>query len=162
MKLLCEIGLKAPINLQWIPSHVEIHSNEAADVLAKNGCDLPMDCLNRLTPTEIHSLGKHRLLSAWNRTPSHQWYAANRPGLSIAFCGPRPFQSAMARFRNGHLKCLRFQNGENTFQHCSCSQPASPVHLLFSLGASYKQLLVERHFLQIYEELTRRGLLDLV
>ncbi|XP_055932087.1 uncharacterized protein LOC129962366 [Argiope bruennichi] len=162
MKLLCEIGLNTPINLHWIPSHVGIHGNEISDVLAKNGCDIPMDCLNRLTPTEIHSLGKHRLLSEWRRTPSHQWYADNRPGLSITFCGSLPFQSAMARFRSGHLKCLRCQNGEKTFQPCSCSQPASPVHLLLFLGASYKQLLVERDFLQIYAELTRRGLLDLV
>ncbi|KAF8763108.1 hypothetical protein HNY73_021323 [Argiope bruennichi] len=143
-------------------SSVRKHGHETADVLAKNGCDLPIDCLNRLTPIEIHSLGKHRLLSAWRRTPSHQWYPGNRPGLSITCCGPRTFQSAMARFRSGHLKCLRLQNGEKTFQPCSCSQPASPVPLLFCIGDSYKQLLVVRDFLQIYEELTRRGLPDLV
>ncbi|GBN26657.1 hypothetical protein AVEN_55114-1, partial [Araneus ventricosus] len=93
--------------------------------------------------------------SAWRNPPTHDWYAGNRPGLSLQSVGTRSAQTALARLRSGHIKSLKFIDKEKTFSSCPCSCPASPAHIIGCIGASARQLwsgegkglveLLERH-----------------
>ncbi|GFV21640.1 transposable element Tcb2 transposase [Trichonephila clavipes] len=40
--------------------------------------------------------------------PAHHWYAAKSPGLSLQCRSSRAHQTALARFRNGHLRGMTF------------------------------------------------------
>ncbi|GBN00540.1 hypothetical protein AVEN_61449-1 [Araneus ventricosus] len=74
---------------QWIPSHVGVFDNEEADVLAKEGSALPSATSSELFTSEIYSIHKARANSAWKSPPAHDWYAGNRPGLSLQSVGTR-------------------------------------------------------------------------
>ncbi|GBM52093.1 hypothetical protein AVEN_131111-1 [Araneus ventricosus] len=75
--------------------------------------------------------------------PAHEWYAGNRPGLSLKSEGTRSAQTALARLRSGHIKSLKFVDKENTYSSCPCSCPASPAHVIDCIGASARLLWSE-------------------
>ncbi|GBO14163.1 hypothetical protein AVEN_45407-1 [Araneus ventricosus] len=68
--------------------------------------------------------------STWKVPPAHEWYAGNRPGLSLQSEGTRSAQTALARLRSGHIKSLKFVDKEKS----SC--PASPVPVMLLLFLS--------------------------
>ncbi|GBM72004.1 hypothetical protein AVEN_167738-1 [Araneus ventricosus] len=145
-------ALKSRVCFQWIPSHVEVFGNEEADVLAIEGSALPSATSSELFTSEIYSIHKAIANSAWRNPPTHDWYAGNRPGLSLQSVGTRSAQTALARLRSGHIKNLKFIDEEKIFTSCPCSCPASPAHII---DASARQLwsgkgkglveLLERH-----------------
>ncbi|GFS59495.1 uncharacterized protein TNCV_3726001 [Trichonephila clavipes] len=47
----------------------------------------------------------------WRNTPAHHWYSAKSPGLSIQCKSSRAYQTALARFRSGHLRSMTFVQG---------------------------------------------------
>ncbi|GFT67155.1 uncharacterized protein TNCV_783091 [Trichonephila clavipes] len=64
--------------------------------------------------------------------PAHHWYAAKSPGLSLQCRRSRALQTALERFRSGHLRGMTFVQGVNSFFTCpfffSCSSPGLLVH----------------------------------
>ncbi|GBN68851.1 hypothetical protein AVEN_43827-1 [Araneus ventricosus] len=107
--------------------------------------------------SEIFSI--HR--ATWKVPPAHEWYAGNRPGLSLQPEGTRSAQTALARLRSGHIRSLKFVDKEQAYSSCPCSCPASPAHVIDCIGASARQLWSEGgHGLVVLLE--RHGIMDLV
>ncbi|GBM55974.1 hypothetical protein AVEN_240578-1 [Araneus ventricosus] len=75
--------LKSRVCIQWFPSHVGVFGNEVADLLAKEGSALPSAASVELFTSEIFSIQRAKANSTWKVSPAHEWYAGNRPGLSL-------------------------------------------------------------------------------
>ncbi|GBN75792.1 hypothetical protein AVEN_58108-1 [Araneus ventricosus] len=86
---IATLSQKSRVCFQWIPSHVGVFANEEADVLAKEGSALPSATSSELFTSEIYSIHKAKANSAWKNLPTHDWYAGNRPGLSLQSVGTR-------------------------------------------------------------------------
>ncbi|GBN64705.1 hypothetical protein AVEN_134162-1 [Araneus ventricosus] len=139
----------------------DVFGNEEADVLAKEGSALPSESSSELFTSEIYSIHKAIANSAWRNPPTHDWYAGNRPGLSLQSVGTRSAQTALARLRSGHIKSLKFIDKEKTFSFCPCSCPASSAHIIDCIGASARQLW-SGEGKGLVELLERHGVMDLV
>ncbi|GBN40444.1 hypothetical protein AVEN_35529-1 [Araneus ventricosus] len=121
-----------------------------------------MDSLqNELFTSEIYSIHKAIASSAWRNPPTHDWYAGNRPGLSLQSVGTRSAQTALTRLRSGHIKSLKFIDKEKTFSSCPCSCPASPAHFIDCIGATARQMWSEEGK-GLVELVERHGVMDLV
>ncbi|GBM43699.1 hypothetical protein AVEN_26565-1 [Araneus ventricosus] len=116
---------------------------------------------HELFTSEIYSIHKAKANSAWKNPPTHDWYAGNRPGLSLQSVGTRSAQTALARLRSGHIKSLKFIDKEKTFSSCPCSCPASPAHIIDCIGASARQLW-SGEGKGLVELSERHGVMDLV
>ncbi|GFT49379.1 uncharacterized protein TNCV_4583471 [Trichonephila clavipes] len=136
---LVRLGQRKQVYLQWIPSHAGVFRNEAADELAGRGCDRPNPSSTVLTHSEIHSFQRNKMNLTWR----NHWHAAKSPGLSIQCRSSRAHQTALARFRSGHLHSRTFVQGVKSFFTCPCSLLASPAHLLDFWGISLRQLYEE-------------------
>ncbi|GFU33026.1 uncharacterized protein TNCV_4155971 [Trichonephila clavipes] len=102
-----------------------------------------------------------KLLMSWLRNPpAHHWYATKSPGLSLQCRKSRAHQTALARFRSGHLRNMTFVQGVKSFFTCPCSLLASPAHLLDCWGISLRQLYEEQDL--VCGNITRKGQTDLV
>ncbi|GBN01267.1 hypothetical protein AVEN_222625-1 [Araneus ventricosus] len=119
--------------IQWIPSHVGVFGNEVADLLAKEGSALPSAATGELFASEISSIHRAKANSTWKVPLAHEWYAGNRPGLSLQSEGTRSAQTALARLRCVHIQSLKFVDKEKTYPSCPCSCPA---HGIDCIGAS--------------------------
>ncbi|GFW15230.1 uncharacterized protein TNCV_173751 [Trichonephila clavipes] len=101
---------------QWIPSHVDVPGNEAADELAGRGCVLS----NRKSTVLSHSeILRTKMNLTWRNPPAHHWYADKSPGLSLQCRSSRSHQTALARFRSGHLRSYDFCAGGKVFLYLS-------------------------------------------
>ncbi|GBN38235.1 hypothetical protein AVEN_15120-1 [Araneus ventricosus] len=134
------LSQKGRVCIQWIPSHVGVFGNEVEDLLAKEGSALPSVASGELFASEISSIHRAAPNSTWKVPPAHEWYAGNRPGLSLQSEGTRSAQTALARLRSGHIKSSKFVDKEKTYSSCPCSCPASPAHVIDCIGASARLL----------------------
>ncbi|GFT75744.1 RNase H domain-containing protein [Trichonephila clavipes] len=80
---LSRLGQRKQVCLQWMPPHVGLPENEAADELAGRESDLPYPSSIVLTHTEIPSFQRNKINLTWRNPPAHHWYAAKCLGLSI-------------------------------------------------------------------------------
>ncbi|GBL89895.1 hypothetical protein AVEN_178328-1 [Araneus ventricosus] len=111
---IVSLSQKSRVCSQWIPSHVGVFGNGVADLLTKEGSALPSAASGELFASEISSI-RAKADSTWKVPPAHEWYARNRPGLSLQSEGTRSAQTALARLRSGHIKSLKFVDKEKTF-----------------------------------------------
>ncbi|GFX03890.1 RNase H domain-containing protein [Trichonephila clavipes] len=82
------------------------------------------------------------------------------PNPSSTCRSSRAHQTALARFRSGHLRSMTVVQGVKSFFTCPCSLLASPAHLLDCWGISLQQLYEEQGL--VCETITRKGQMDLV
>ncbi|GFV48927.1 RNase H domain-containing protein [Trichonephila clavipes] len=68
---LANLGQRKQVCLHWIPSHVCVSGNEAADELAGRGCDLSNLSSTALTHSEIHSLLRTKMSLTWRNSPAY-------------------------------------------------------------------------------------------
>ncbi|GFS87680.1 RNase H domain-containing protein [Trichonephila clavipes] len=78
---LARLGQRKQVCLQWIPSHVGVPRNEAADELAGRCCDLSNPSSTVLSHSEIDSLQRTEMNLTWRNPPARHWYAAKSPDL---------------------------------------------------------------------------------
>ncbi|GFU03224.1 RNase H domain-containing protein [Trichonephila clavipes] len=71
---LVRLSQRKQVCLQWIPSHVGVSGNEAADEVAGRGCDLPNPSSTILTHTENHSFQRNKMNLTWRNPPAHHCY----------------------------------------------------------------------------------------
>ncbi|GBL86188.1 hypothetical protein AVEN_131935-1 [Araneus ventricosus] len=64
------ISLQHEVHFQWIPSHVDIHGNELADNLAKEGSSHPTPSSSEITFLELFSQKKGQNKAEWLVPPS--------------------------------------------------------------------------------------------
>ncbi|GFV35805.1 uncharacterized protein TNCV_913951 [Trichonephila clavipes] len=157
---LIRLGQRKQVCLQWIPSHVGVPGNKAADELAGRGCDLSNPSSTVLTHSEIHSFRRNKMNLTWRNPPSYHWYASKSPGLSIQCRSSRAHQTVLARFRSGHLCSITFVQRVKSLFTCPCSLLASPAHPLDCWDISQRQLYKEQGL--VCETITRIGQMDLV
>ncbi|UYV79930.1 hypothetical protein LAZ67_18001125, partial [Cordylochernes scorpioides] len=118
---LQKLSKTSKIHLQWIPSHVGIEGNEAADVLAKKGAKEPLPQKNKLTFKEIETIAKTKINKNWRIPPKHSWYSGVNPGGALNIRN-RQHQTTLTRFRTGHLKPLKIENNNKIYPTCpKCS-----------------------------------------
>ncbi|GBO25576.1 hypothetical protein AVEN_35227-1 [Araneus ventricosus] len=158
--LFIDIEAKSRVCIQWISSHVGVFGNEVTDLLAKEGSALPSAASDELFASEIFSIHRAKANSTWKVPPAHEWYAGNRPGLSLQSEGTRSAQTALARLRSGHIKSLKFVDKEKTYSSCPCCCPASPAHVIDCIGASAGLLWSEGEN-GLVVLLERHGIMDL-
>ncbi|UYV73474.1 hypothetical protein LAZ67_10003563 [Cordylochernes scorpioides] len=158
---LQKLSKTSKIHLQWIPSHVGIEGNEAADVLAKKGTKEPLPQKNKLTFKEIETVAKTKINKNWRIPPKHSWYSGVNPGGALNIRN-RQHQTTLTRFRTGHLKPLKIENNNKIYPTCpKCSlSPAAPEHILACIRCT-KQDLWERPLL-IIKQLEEHELMEFV
>ncbi|UYV68680.1 hypothetical protein LAZ67_6000426 [Cordylochernes scorpioides] len=156
---LQKLSKTSKIHLQWIPSHVGIEGNEAADVLAKKGTKKPLPQKNKLTFKEIETIAKTKINKNWRIPPKHSWYSGVNPGEALKIRN-RQHQTTLTRFRTGHLKPLKIENNNKIYPTClKCSLvPAAPEHILACIRCT-KQDLWERPLL-IIKQLEEHELME--
>ncbi|GBN89645.1 hypothetical protein AVEN_86275-1 [Araneus ventricosus] len=135
--------------------------NSTSDIQLIQQQQLPSASSSELFTSEIYSIHKAIANSDWRNPPTHDWYAGNRPALSLQSVGTRSAQTALARLRSGHIKSLKFIDREKTFSSCPCFCPASPAHIIDCIGASARHLW-SGEGKGLVELLERHGVMDLV
>ncbi|GFU95978.1 RNase H domain-containing protein [Trichonephila clavipes] len=148
---LTRLGQRKQVCLQWIPSHVGVPGNEAADELVGRGCDLPYPS-SVFSHSEIHSLHRTKMNLTRRNPPTHHWYATKSPGLSLQCRSSRAHQTGLTRFRSGNLCGVTFVQGVKS---SSLPVPASPAHLLDCWGISLRQLSEDQDL--VCETIMRKG-----
>ncbi|UYV84497.1 hypothetical protein LAZ67_X002386 [Cordylochernes scorpioides] len=158
---LQKLSKTSKIHLQWIPSHVGIEGNEAADVLAKKGTKEPLPQKNKLTFKEIETVVKTKINKNWRIPPMHSWYSGVNPGGALNIRN-RQHQTTLTRFRTAHLKPLKIENNNKIYPTCpKCSlAPPAPDHILACIRCT-KQDLWERPLL-IIKQLEEHELMEFV
>ncbi|GBN02179.1 hypothetical protein AVEN_62291-1, partial [Araneus ventricosus] len=150
------------LQLQWIPSHVNLKYNDIADSLAKEGTTMPQAHVEPLTYLELYSRRKALVSISWRHPPAHSWYRCEGPYAAIHFKLVRKDQKALARLSSGHLKTLRFSRSDKKFNICTkCNIiEATPQHLLDCVALVYDDLLKRPDF--VLEVMRANDLMDLI
>ncbi|GFW34441.1 RNase H domain-containing protein [Trichonephila clavipes] len=121
------------IQLQWIPSHIDLEGNEISDALAKAGAREVPEPSAPLTFLEIFSRTKYQNKTAWitpTRAPLVSVFSSWRLSGSRSYKTGSNSSSPLSK--SGHNKTMKFFEGCKSFEMCTncSSKPATPAHIL--------------------------------
>ncbi|GFU51153.1 uncharacterized protein TNCV_966441 [Trichonephila clavipes] len=91
--------------------------------------------------------------------PAHYWYAAKSPGLHVQRRRSRAHQTALARFRSGHLRSMTFVQGINSFFTCPCFS-CSSARLLGDEAHFWLNGYVNKQNCRIWSEANPQGYVE--
>ncbi|GFW89998.1 protein CASC3 [Trichonephila clavipes] len=162
LKNLKELSQQHEIYFQWIPSHIGLFGNDAADLLAKEGVTEDLMSRRTLTFSEIFSKTKSLIQELWKTLPTHPWYNRQAPGGALSIKADRVVQTTISRLASGYIRGLSFHLGQKIYENCTkCNLvQATPDHLLFCAGLDREDIYSSP--LLVYDFLRTLGLMDLV
>lgn len=142
------------VRVRWVPGHLSIAGNEAADAAAKEGASLPTPANATCSLASLKRIAKAKAKAAanqlWNTTAP-----GNYTELLVSH-SKAPELLRLDRRALGHILASRTQHGDFTayherFQHsnytrnCSCGRSKSPLHFYYCKLSSARKLSNKRH-----------------
>ena len=137
-KIAKELQPSVTTRVSWVPGHKDVHGNEVADALAKEGSELPTTHTKLATITHIKRRARRerkRLQELdWDTNrPSYygQWRidaSPKPPELQL----PRPILHRLLAERSGHGDFVEYHErfGHDARPTCKCGEPRTQGHFV--------------------------------
>ena len=141
--------LPGAVRIRWVPGHLNVPGNDAADAVAKEGAALPAPANALCTLASLKRIAKAAAKAA---TIKH-WAATAPANYTELIIGPsrNSDELLLQRASLGRILAARTQHGDfaayhNRFNHlnatldCSCGYPKSPLHFFFCRHSTAREL----------------------
>lgn len=136
-KIAKDLSPNALTKVAWVPGHKDIHGNEVADKLAKEGSELPTPPSRTTTITHIKVGQKREEAAPGARlgpklTALLQALATRRPSQTTGTQLPRAILHRLYAERTGHGDFVEYHErfGHNTRPTCRCGELRTQGHFV--------------------------------
>ena len=135
--MLCQEG--KIIKLAWVPSHVKIKGNDAADTAAKDACaeELPANLKTKFSDLKagVLSYVKGKWQDEWKKEEDNKLFQIqpDRHAPLPRCCSNRKEESVLSRLHIGHTRLthmFRMKRGEEPPMCIGCDEPLTVEHIL--------------------------------
>uniref|UniRef100_A0A8D8YDS6 RNase H type-1 domain-containing protein n=1 Tax=Cacopsylla melanoneura TaxID=428564 RepID=A0A8D8YDS6_9HEMI len=112
-KLMSEHQNAFSLNFMWVPSHVGIPGNEAADRLAKAALSVSTPSLNEVPIQDCKNLMRHKIRSSWN----NEWSTLTGNKLKEIKPENKPWETSPPLSRRNQVTITRLRIGHTNATH---------------------------------------------